>query len=203
MSEIILPSRYILTKDTEVGCFAGVAYRDQNGKTRSELLLGTISFLSVQLVGQADKDGIFTVDHIFVERYITQCLKKRLEDVEIFKFYLSRGDFPEIPSDLPGEVVVHFVSPQKDHVWTSYQHISGPYLADTQYISSALSANRLDDISPNVTQNLIPERAHYRHNPQDLPQIGVIVGDDEATVEQKYFEDLIMLMKIKKPTYVN
>lgn len=201
--EVIIPSRYILTPDVEVGAFVGVAYKLPDGKVKNELLLGTNSFLSVQMISQANKEGIFAVYHIFVERYVNTCLKRTIDDVDIFRFHLSRGDFPERPSELQGLLTQHFISPKRENVWTSYEHISGPYLADPQFISSALSAGRLDYITPVTSQNLVLDRAAYRRNPHDLPMMGVIIAEDEVSSDYKYLEDMVIRTKTKKPTFIN
>jgi len=203
MNELILACRYILTRDVEIGSFVGVAYKLSDDKVKTELLLGTNSSLSVQVAGQATDDAVFTVDHIFVERYINTCVRKPLENIDIFRFYLSRGHYPERPEDMQGELYSHFQDSIGNDIWTSYEHISGPYLADPQYITSAFSANRLDDLLPIQTTSLILDKASYKRNPQDIPILGVVLAEDEATSEQKYLEDLCLRTKQKKPTYIN
>lgn len=202
-NEIIIPSRYILTKEVEIGSFVGVAYRLSDNKIKTELLLGTDSFLSVQMAGQVTDDAIFTIDHIFVERYINKCVQRAYDSIDVFRFYLSRGNFPERPEDLQGEQSNHFKDSTGSDIWTSYEHISGPYLADPQFITSAFSANRLDDLSPIQTQGLILDKAAYRRNPKDLPMLGVVVAEDDVSSEQKYLEDLCLRTKTKKTIFVN
>jgi hypothetical protein len=92
--EVIIPSRYILTKDTETGMWPGVAYKAPDGKVKNELLWGTVRFLSVQLAGRADPDVLFAFYHIFVERYINQCLQLPFNEVDIFRFLSHPRGFP-------------------------------------------------------------------------------------------------------------
>lgn len=205
MHEVVIPTRYILTRDLEVGVWAGVAYM-KDGKARSELLWGTNKFLGVEIHHAHQADYLYAVHHVFVERYIRECVKRPFCEVEIYKFSLERGDLPERPASLLGELVAHSKDPSGKDCWTSYQHISGPYLADVQYITSQFSASRLETISPTVTHNLIKDRADYLKNPQDLPQIGVIEGfgnTDEEGPPLKYYEDLLIRLRSEKPTRVN
>lgn len=201
--EVVVPCRYLLTPDAEVGSFTGVAYKKEDGTVRTELLWGTDRKVSVKISGEMGQDFMYAYTHTFVERYINQCLKRPFIDVEIFRFYMSRGEFPEAPTDLQGEILRHFKDPQQKDVWTSYEHISGPWLANTEYVISQLSAGRLDDISAKVTTNLIPDRSSYLQNPQDLPIVGIIQSTDESSIDQRLMEDLIIRQRIKKPQYIN
>jgi signal peptidase I len=195
-----------LTKDEESACFPGVAYHLPTGEVRNELLWGHNKFLSVQIAGHADDHSIFTLSHIFVERYINRCIKRPFDNVEIFRYYFSRGFLPEKPSDLADGITNHLSDSQGADIWTCYEHLSGPYLADSEYITSQFSAGRLDDISPQINTNLIPDKAAYRRNPQDLPILGVIMTKDESdevSQNQKFLEDLVLRTKLKKTNYVN
>jgi hypothetical protein len=204
--EVIIPSRYILTKEEEIACFPAIAYPLPNGQVKHDVFYDNNPFHSVQMVGHAEQGILFTVCHVFVERYIQRYVKRAFDDVEIFRYYFSRGTYPEPPGDLQGEQLGR-VSDAKSHdLWSSYEHISGPYIANPQLLTSAFSAGRLDNISPKATENLIPERGHYRRNPQDLPVVGVILADaksGEVVTDQKYLEDLLIRTKSKKPTFIN
>jgi len=201
--EVVIPSRYVLTKESETGMWPGVAYKLQDGKVKNELLWGTNRFLSVQLAGSVDKDVLFAFYHIFVERYINKCLHVPFNDIDIFRFYLTRGEFPEQPDDMRGDLLPKIKDAAKKDVWASYEHISGPYLADPMYIMSQLSAGRLEDLSPTVRENLVPDRAEYSRNPQDLPVLGVVSTIDEIAADQKIMQDIVFRSKTKKPFYVN
>src|SRR5271170_1114970 len=198
MNEVIIPVRYILTKEEEIGVFAGVAYKTPTGK-RTELLFGTNAWLAVQIAGERNQEYVFSVHHVFVERYITSCLDRNLKEVEIFRFYLTRGHYPERPVDARGEMVTHFRDAENRDVWTMYEHISGPYLADPIFVTSQFSAGRLEDISPVLTKNLVWDKAAYLRDPEDLPQLGVLLGNDQITIDQKNFEDTIIRNKPQKP----
>lgn len=201
--EMIVASRYILTKSEEVGSFVCVAYKLAGGEVRNEILMGHNKSVSVQMVGGVDENVLFGVYHVFVERYIKKCLDRTIDNVEIFRFHLSRGDYPTQPSDIRGELLSSFIDSQGNNVWTSYEHISGPYLADPQFVVSAFTAGRMDDIAPIITQNLILDPASYRRSPQDLPLLGVIPQMDEITADQKQMEDILIRTKTKKPSFVN
>jgi hypothetical protein len=181
----------------------GVAYKTPDGKVKTELLWGTNKFLSVQMAGHAGEDVIFAFYHIFVERYINKCLQTPFNETEIFRFYLTRGDFPEKPEDMIGDLLPKIIDAQKKDVWASYEHISGPYLVDPIYVMSQMSAGRLEAISPTVRENLVPDRAEYMRNPQDLPVLGVVSTMDEIAADQKLMQDMIFRSKTKKPFYVN
>lgn len=202
-SEVIIPSKYVLTKDEEIGIFPGVAYKLANKQVKNELLWGSNKFLAVQMAGQMNEEMIFTISHVFVERYINKCLDRTIDNVEIFRFYLSRGDFPERPTDIQGETVRCFKDENGRDVWTTYEHISGPYIADPQYIVSAFTAGRTEDISPVITESLIYDKMAYQRNPVDLPILGVVIEDDDIAKDQKYFEDMLLRTKAKKPIFVN
>jgi hypothetical protein len=120
-----------------------------------------------------------------------------------FVFYLTRGDFPEQPEDVMGDLLPKTRDASKNDVWASYEHISGPYLADPMYIMSQLSAGHLDDLSPYVRENLVPDRAEYMCNPQDLPVLGIVSTMDEIAADQKLMQDLVFRSKTKKPIYIN
>jgi hypothetical protein len=66
-----------------------------------------------------------------------------------------------------------------------------------------MSAGRLEAISPTVRENLVPDRAEYMRNPQDLPVLGVVSTMDEIAADQKLMQDMIFRSKTKKPFYVN
>jgi len=200
--EVVVATRYVLTKDDEVGNWCGVAYK-KDGRTKTELLWGTNHNVSVPIIHDHQSDYLFTVHHVFVERYINEILKLPFHDVEIFRFYLSRGDLPDRPTDLLGEVVRQFKDRDNKNCWTSYEHISGPYLANTQFVTSCFSAGCLDRISPEITKNLIPGRLAYMKNPQDLPILGVIPIGNEFTNDPKYYEDLLIRLKGEKPKWIN
>jgi hypothetical protein len=181
----------------------GVAYKLQDGKVKNELLWGTVRFLSVQLAGSVNPEVLFAFYHIFVERYINQCLHIPFNEVDIFRFYLTRGDFPEQPEDMTGDLLPKIQDAAKKDVWASYEHISGPYLADPMYLMSQMSAGRLEDISPYVRENLVPDRMEYMRNPQDLPVLGVVSTMDEIAADQKIMQDIVFRSKAKKPVYIN
>lgn len=201
-SEVIVPCRYILTKEEEIGVFAGVAYKTATGK-RTELLWSTNSRLAVQIAGERNQEYVFAIHHVFVERYIHHCLDRAFHEVEIFRFYLTRGNYSERPIDSIGDLVTHFKDAENRDVWTTYEHISGPYLADPIFVTSQFSAGRLEDISPSVTKNLVWDKAQYLRNPEDLPQLGVMLGNDQVTIDQKNFEDGIIRSKPQKPPTIH
>lgn len=200
--ELILPSLYILTKTSEIGRFPGVAYKLDDGKVKNELLWGHNKFLSVQMVGQTNEEGLFCIYHIFVERYIDKCLKKPFNNMEIFQFYLFRGDFPEQPPEMRGELVRHFLDEKNQHVWTSYEHLSGLYLANPQYITSQFTASQLEDISPTITEPLIIDKAAYMRNPQNILIPGVILEADQVSTDQRYLEELLFKTRQPKKTWI-
>jgi hypothetical protein len=202
-NEVIVPFKYVLTQEEEIGIFPGVAYKTADNKIRNEILWGNNKFMSVTIIEQLDENMVFTISHVFVERYIKKCLDRTIDNVEIFRLYVSRGEYPERPSDMQGELIRHYADSRKNDVWTSYEHISGPYLADPQYLVSAFTSGNLDDISPVITENLIIDKAAYRRNPADLPILGVVVDSDEATRDQKYLEDMVLRTKTKKTIFLN
>src|ERR1700686_5422918 len=108
MGEVIIPFKYILTQNEEIGTFPCVAYRLPDKTIKHEILWGYNKFLSVPMMGQTEENSVFTVAHVFVERYINKCLDRTIDNVEIFRFYLSRGYFPERPEDIQGEVIRRF-----------------------------------------------------------------------------------------------
>ena len=203
MAEVIVPSKYILTDEEEICMFPGVAYTLDDGTVRNEILFPYEKFLSVQIASQIDDNVMFTVSHVFAERYINKCLNRTIDNVEIFRFFYERGDYKERPADMGGDLIVHFTDTKKKDTWATYEHISGPYLTDPQYIVSAFTSNRLDYISPFVTENLIPDRAHYMRHPQNLPIVGVVIDEDDASREAKFMEDLYLLSRTKKQIYLN
>jgi len=202
-TEVIVPFKYILTKEEEIGVFPGVAYKIADNQVRNEILWGNNKFMSVPIIEQMDENMIFTISHVFVERYIKKCLDRTIDNVEIFRFYVSRGEYPEQPSDMQGELIRHYADSHKNDVWTFYEHISGPYLADPQYIVSAFTAGGLDELAPVITENLIIDKEAYRRDPQDLPVMGVVTETDETSKEIKYLEDMVLRTKTKKTIFVN
>lgn len=207
--EVILPTKYILTKDEEIAVMVGVAYRLQDNTVKTEVLGATEPNLSVQLIGQVSPELLFSHHHVFVERYVDICLKQKLENVDVFRFYIYRGEYPERPSDLQGETLVQIHGDSRlttvypGDLWIGYEHISGPYLADTESLISAYHAGRMDSVSAKCPLPLVMDKSQYLRNKQDLPMVGIVIEDDEVAVDQKMLEDLVLRSKARKREYVN
>ena len=207
-SEIIIPCKYIEMKEWQTGCIPGVAYL-KDGKPVTKLVLGTERNVSVQLFSDVQEGITFAIHHVFIGRYIKYVLKAREEDVEIFRFGIFHGngflDNSELETgnDLPGEIVSEFKETTGALCRFSFEHISGPFLADIQLLISQFTANRLTEISGAVTENLILDRRSYLANPKDLPMLGVIAEADEVTTNQRMFEDMLLRDKEPKKKFLN
>lgn len=205
-NEVIIPSLYFISREEESGCFPGVAYKQVDGSVKNEILWGYNKFLSVSIVNHSDENAMLNISHVFVERYISRCLEQKYDDVEVFRFYINKGAAIERPFDLRGDTISQYKDTHGHNIWISYEHISGPYLADPQYLVSAFTSESLDDISPIVMENLVIDKASYKNNPQDLPVMGVLIGkeaEDETAQQQKYLEDLLIKTRVRKPVYIN
>lgn len=202
MEETIIATKYILTREVEVGMWCGVAYL-KDGKPRSEILWGTNPHLAVEISGERNEEITFFIHHVFVERYIREILRIPYEQVELFRFFLSRGAFTERPTDIPSTQASHLLDKAGKDIWTSYEHICGPYYADPEYITSQFSAGRLEDISPEITKNLILGRLAYMDNPRDLPVLGIILETHGQFHPQQFYEDLCMRLKTPKSQKAN
>lgn len=176
----------------------------QDGKPRSEILWGTDNRVSIQITGVAEHGYFLGVYHTFVQRYIDNVLKRLSTEVEVYKFYLSRGHFPEAPKDLLGDNKRHSVDSRGYDLWTSIAHISGPYLADQEYLTSQFSAERLEDISPSIPfGTLLQDRAAYVKNPRDLRQFGIHIKDPDDGVNLQMYEELVLRDRVEKPIVRN
>ena len=199
-SEFIVASKYIELPGTEIGCFPGIAYKFQ-GEAKTELVVGQNYRTSVWMLGNSQPELTFAVYHTFVERYI-KYLGLRFEDVETFRFHVAHGPFPNRPSDLVGETISYVQETVDTHAWFAYEHISGSYLADVQLLVSQFTAGRLSEVEAKITKDLIPDRRAYLENPQDLPLIGIIPSGDQADMDQKFLEDLLLRYKTPKPVII-
>lgn len=187
--EMILPSKYVLNESTEISSFPGVAYKTERG-VKTELIWGTHPLISVALVDKRTEIDTLIISHVFVERYISTYIKQDIMNVEIFKIHFNKGDFPEKPDGMRGDIISNFKDNKLDDIWMSYEHVHGPYLADTNYIASHMREKRLEEIGAKILVDLIPERDNYMENPLDLPQIGIIMnGSDDSQFD--YIHNLV------------
>lgn len=199
---LTIPAKYYMNGDMEIATIPGIVYQE-DGKKK----IGTFTWSpnsSVILSIQLAQNLIFYVRHVFVGRYIDEVVKQPQDQVEVFRIYLSRGDFPERPTDLLGELVTHFEDPEGNHVWFSYEHISGPYLLDPMLVVSDMTSGQsMKEFAVDAPKDLIPNRRIYLNNPSEVKQLGIVNGDSEVEVDQKYLEDLLIRHRGQKKIWIN
>lgn len=197
---MILPAKYIQTEELMVAAFPGIVYM-LNGKPVINLFTWSPN-ASVVMALQLSDDLVYHVRHVFVGAYIDKCIKLPQDQIEVFKLYISKGDLPDEPTDLIGEVVNKHIDSDGYDVWMSYEHICGPWLLDPREVVSDVSQTN-GKLSVDAPIDIIPNRRIYLNNPLDLLQLGILNGDSQVEVDMKHIEELLFRSRDKKTRSIN
>src|SRR6266404_5099560 len=129
-NEFIVAVRWVEIDDMETGQMVGVAYRN-NDKIVTEMVRQCEYNVAVKLYGEVTNEITWSVHHVFIERYIKYVLRRRFEEVEIYRVHVAHGDFGgERPLDVFGETIAHVQESSGKEGWFTMEHLSGPILAD-------------------------------------------------------------------------